>query len=174
MLGIKKVQVVPLDENYAKIINSTSTADDKTKNAYSMKIVDDKMDAKSDIGHNHDDRYPLKDDFVVLTGTVTLYPDKQIYLELDYPTGFNQSNTFIISNMVDLQSGGYINGWIAGISANDPSYIDNYIVGNTQPRIKLLSDSIELYFFNGSTVNNVTYDYKILLMKIKPEFYPSV
>lgn len=43
MKAIKKVEVVPLDYNIGKIINSASSSDDKTKNTYSMKIIDDKI-----------------------------------------------------------------------------------------------------------------------------------
>lgn len=44
MIGIKKVQVVPLDENYGKIIDSFNTLDDKTKNAPSIRAVAEKID----------------------------------------------------------------------------------------------------------------------------------
>lgn len=37
---IKKVQVTPLDRNIASVVDSTTTQDDKTKNAYSMRIID--------------------------------------------------------------------------------------------------------------------------------------
>ena len=184
MKAIKKVEVTPLDYNEGKIINSASTTDDKTKNTYSIKVIDEELETKSDVGHNHDDRYytetesdakyQLKNDFAVLTGSITLQPNKQQFLEIDYPTGFTQSNTFVISNMVDMQSGGYIQGYITGIVVNSSSYINNYLTGNTQPRIKLEANKIGLYFYNGSTENNATFDYKILLMKIDTEFTPSM
>lgn len=44
MLTIKKVQVVPLDENYGKIIDSFDTADDQTKNAPSARATKDYID----------------------------------------------------------------------------------------------------------------------------------
>ena len=44
MIGIKKVQVVPLDENYGKIIDSFNTLDDKTSNAPSIRAVSEKID----------------------------------------------------------------------------------------------------------------------------------
>lgn len=45
MIGIKKVQVVPLDENYGKIIDSLNPAtDDKTKNAPSINAVKNEFD----------------------------------------------------------------------------------------------------------------------------------
>lgn len=44
MIGIKKVEVTPVDVNYGKIINSDSTTDDKTKNTYSMQVIDNKIE----------------------------------------------------------------------------------------------------------------------------------
>lgn len=42
MLKIKKVKVTPLDRNIGKIVDSTQTLDDKTKNTYSMRVIDEK------------------------------------------------------------------------------------------------------------------------------------
>lgn len=48
MKAIKKVEVTPIDYNIGKIIDSAATSDDKTKNTYSMRIIDGKFD-KSNI-----------------------------------------------------------------------------------------------------------------------------
>lgn len=42
MLKIKKVEVTPIDRNIGKIVDSTETLDDKTKNTYSMRVIDEK------------------------------------------------------------------------------------------------------------------------------------
>lgn len=42
MLKIKKVEVTPIDRNIGKIVDSTQTLDDKTKNTYSMRVIDEK------------------------------------------------------------------------------------------------------------------------------------
>lgn len=50
MKAIKKVEVTPLDYNIGKIIDSAATSDDKTKNTYSMRVIDSKVsDINSDI-----------------------------------------------------------------------------------------------------------------------------
>lgn len=48
MIKIKKVEVTPLDRNYASVVDSTSTLDDKTKNTYSMRVIDNELDGKVD------------------------------------------------------------------------------------------------------------------------------
>lgn len=42
MKKIKKVEVTPIDRNIGKIVDSTATVDDKTKNTYSMRVIDAK------------------------------------------------------------------------------------------------------------------------------------
>ena len=42
MLKIKKVEVTPIDRNIGKIVDSTQTLDNKTKNTYSMRVIDEK------------------------------------------------------------------------------------------------------------------------------------
>lgn len=50
MKAIKKVEVTPIDYNIGKIIDSAATTDDKTKNTYSMRVIDSKVsDINSDI-----------------------------------------------------------------------------------------------------------------------------
>lgn len=39
MKKIKKVEVTPIDRNIGKIVDSTGTVDDKTKNTYSMRVI---------------------------------------------------------------------------------------------------------------------------------------
>lgn len=69
MIGIKKVEVQPLDINYGKIIDSFSTTDDKTKNAPSLNAVEQNFQKK------------------VLTGTTepssSLGEDGDIYLQVE-------------------------------------------------------------------------------------------
>lgn len=42
MKKIKKVEVTSIDRNIGKIVDSTQTLDDKTKNTYSMRVIDEK------------------------------------------------------------------------------------------------------------------------------------
>lgn len=50
MKAIKKVEVTPIDYNIGKIIDSAATSDDKTKNTYSMRVIDSKVsDINDDI-----------------------------------------------------------------------------------------------------------------------------
>lgn len=48
MISIKKVEVTPIDRNIAKVVDSTATQDDKTKNTYSMRVIDSQLDDKVD------------------------------------------------------------------------------------------------------------------------------
>jgi hypothetical protein len=48
MISIKKVEVTPIDRNIAKVVDSTATQDDKTKNTYSMRVIDNELDGKVD------------------------------------------------------------------------------------------------------------------------------
>lgn len=72
MIGIKKVQVVPLDENYAKIIDSFNTTDDKTKNAPSINAVEGKLsEINSDISDINGDISDINNTLTSLTETDT-------------------------------------------------------------------------------------------------------
>lgn len=94
MLSIKKVEVQPLDINYGKIIDSFSTTDDKTKNAPSINAVEE---------------YAVSNTTIQKVSTsITTTTETQSLIGLNaipYPTGFNKSNTFILSARIGY--GGY-------------------------------------------------------------------
>lgn len=170
MKAIKKVQVTPLDYNFGKIIDSASTTDDKTKNTYSMKVIDEELETKSDTGHNHDDRYytetesdakyQLKDDFAVLTGTITLTDQVVGRANVDYPTGFNKDNCVVISQMANnLGSSGFSSGRVGRL--------------NVHPSVAFGSTAIAIEV-GFTEVTTGTFDYKVVLMKIGTEVSPSV
>lgn len=114
MIGIKKVQVVPLDENYAKVIDSFNTQDDKTKNAPSINAVEGKLeelhdDINSDIIDTNNNvtalsnSAMLKDKFAVLYGYITM-PEANASLTqgnttISLPSGFTMHNSAVISLM---------------------------------------------------------------------------
>lgn len=109
MIGIKKVEVVSLD-NYGKIINSFNTTDDKTTNAPSINAVEEKLtDINSDISDINSDLTNLnnnavvKGDFAVLTGSIVMpeanASSTQGTTTINLPTGFTGDNSAVISLM---------------------------------------------------------------------------
>lgn len=73
MKWIKKVQVVPLDYNEGKIIDSFNTSDDKTKNAPSINAVEGKLSevyTKNETDNLLDDKVDKAGD--TMTGTLLI------------------------------------------------------------------------------------------------------
>ena len=109
MIGIKKVEVVSLD-NYGKIINSFDTTDDKTTNAPSINAVEEKLsDINSDITDINNNvtalsnSAMLKDKFAVLYGYITMpeanASSTQGTTTISLPSGFTMHNSAVISLM---------------------------------------------------------------------------
>lgn len=88
MKAIKKVEVVPLDQNTGTIIDSVSTTDDKTKNTYSARVIEELGGEAT-----FDKR------LVAVSFQVTLTGDSQQISSqaIDYPTGFTAYNTYPVS-----------------------------------------------------------------------------
>ena len=187
MKAIKKVEVVPLDYNIGKIINSASSSDDKTKNTYSMKIIDDKIenaeiydkatylqktsaeaiylsqeDAENTYLKQTDaaTTYKTKGDFAVISGAVDDIPGGQVSgVTVNLPSGFTRSNSFVIGRV-----------W------GDKGYVLDNIYGNTITSGSLrMDDHINIHFSSSSNLriefynfrsSTVSYSFKILLMKI--------
>lgn len=85
MIGIKKVEVTPIDLNIGKIIDSASTTDDKTKNTYSMRVIDEELGTKV-----------KQSNFAIVTGTITL-TDGTGNAQVNYPSDFTVSNCVVLS-----------------------------------------------------------------------------
>lgn len=85
MIGIKKVQVVPLDYNEGKIIDSFNTTDDTTKNAPSSRAVKEYIDARVTEILEADQDYIDENARKVLSGTAapssSLGEDGDMYLQ---------------------------------------------------------------------------------------------
>ena len=183
MIGIKKVQVVPLDENYAKIIDSFNTTDDKTKNAPSINAVEGKLaEINSDISDINDDitriddvvsdisislntlnnNAVVKGDFAVLTGTITAEAQNQGSTSVNYPTGFTKDNCVIISIM------GRRSGASSSLGFATPVEYDRslgYSLGSGGLHAVLYEDNISVRWWNMST-DSKTSTFKLVLMKI--------
>lgn len=193
MKAIKKVEVVPLDYNEGKIINSWNTTDDKTKNAPSMKIVEDKIvdtwsttEDKTKIApsmHLVDNKFNFFQNaitlnnqalnnfinsFAVLSGTTTSYYDQTAEADIDFPDGFDKNNSVLISASIE-SSGDPHYGKIGYYSWTSGTHsIDDYMVN--------LQCNPEVYFYtnaqNEDKINiavrglNSSYNYKIVIMKI--------
>lgn len=91
MIGIKKVEVQPLDINYGKIIDSFSTTDDKTKNAPSINAVEEYVGSVS---------FP-SEKIAVIEQTLT-FPSgtQEESYPIDFPSGFTKYNSVVLSAMV--------------------------------------------------------------------------
>lgn len=184
MKTIKKISVTPLPKNEGKIIDSFNTTDDKHINAPSIDAVNNGLSGKANVSHNHDDRYytsndidlmfdnyKLKDDFAIITGSMTLDPNTSETLNADkwtqtiknisYPTGFNKDNCVPISIGGE---GNTANGMSYGFTSGIGNALT--VMNNAFPRtVNLTSSNIVLRVGNYST-DSKTYNYKIVLMKI--------
>lgn len=155
MKTIKKVEVVPLDVNYGKIINSFSTTDDKTKNAPSINAVENYVQNEIDTAESELESYALpKNNIQVLTGSIEAAANTTTTDTKDYPTGFTKDNCVVIS--IGSSSGTLTNTMCF------PKFVQG---STTDVRVRLLNDNIEFSFMNASS-NTINTDYIIVLMKI--------
>lgn len=163
MKAIKKVEVVPLDYNIGKIINSALSSDDKTKNTYSMKIIDDKIGATNQNLNNLSNNVYIKDDYAILTGTVTLV-DGTVTTTISYPTGFTNANSVVLTIGMQSTSTSSTNRYNYGYG-NTSIYYSNGLINR---RISLGDSEITFQVSNStqSGTGNASYNYKIVLMKI--------
>lgn len=133
MISIKKVEVTPIDRNIAKVVDSTSTQDDKTKNTYSMRVIDNQLDDKVDgqfLVNNYYSKNDVynktevysKGDYAIITGTLTEGTDYYEASGISLPTGFTATNTVIISAMTHNPNNEY-NAWATGTIFSASSYV---------------------------------------------------
>lgn len=191
MKAIKKVEVVPLDYNIGKIINSATTTDDKTKNTYSMQVidniegtlkteindVDDKADGIiQDLETNYLNKEDAADTYVTQTNASTTYKTKGDFAILtgnvdDVPGGQVSGVT------VNLPSGfTRSNSFVIGRAWGEKGYVLNSIYGNEiTSGSSRMDDYISIHFNSSSQLriefynlrgSTVSFSYKILLMKI--------
>lgn len=110
--------------------------------------------------------------FAVLTGSIEVPAAESNRLgtatiEVPYPQGFTQSNTAIISPMIDFnQTGAYLSGLEFGVPSNSSSYTNGFVASTWQPQVQLLPNTISIKAHNYIIANGKTYGYKIVLMKI--------
>lgn len=89
-----------------------------------------------------------KNDFAVIEGTISGYV---LAKSVSYPEGFNLDNTVVVSTMY--------------CSKGDESMY-SYGEGANSDSITLSSDGFSIYITNPTPTTSVTYNYKIVLMKI--------
>lgn len=110
--------------------------------------------------------------FAVLTGSIEVPAATSSHLgtatiEVPYPQGFTQSNTAIISPMIDFnQTGAFLSGLEFGVPSNSSSYTSGFVSSTWQPQVQLLPNTISIKAHNYVIANGKTYGYKIVLMKI--------
>lgn len=164
MISIKKVAVTPIPENTGTIIDSLNTTDDKHTNAPSIEAVNNGLanhtHTKSqitDFAHTHDDRYYTETEMnsklgekfnsanvKLLTGTTTFNDNGMASVELNYPSGFTQSNTMPVSLVYLGQGSAY---WCDSVGS-----------------VELSSSVIGIALAGGTAGTSTTY--RLLLMKV--------
>lgn len=153
MLAIKKVQVVPLDENYGKIIDSFNTQDDKTKNAPSINAVEDYIETKT----------VAQDNIAYINTSFDIEPSDTYHTEnINLPTGFTKDNCVILSTMI--KSGN------STVWQTPDGYGYDTQVGTPKFYVTLGglagSDHIKVEYDIGTHSSTLTVNMKIVLMKI--------
>lgn len=116
--------------------------------------------------------YKPKSDFAVLTGSVTGTGSASLQKDISYPTGFNNTNCVVISTMLHNRSNA--NGtWGYGSVFDSSSYVRGSLpcsVSINDTNIKLDIKNILIQNGQYPTISDfsssVTFDYKIVLMKI--------
>lgn len=170
MIAIKKIEVTPLDYNEGKIIDSATSTDDKTKNTYSMQIVDNKIsevnqsisEVESDVSDLTNNVY-VKGDYAVLTGSITMTDGEAPVVTISYPNGFTKDNTFVLSCLLQRDIGTDGTSYSEGIIPD----ISGLVTGAIYRRVSLFTTGIAIdikSFVDGQ--GSGTYDYKILLLKV--------
>lgn len=163
-------------------IADTFNMTDKVHNAPSIRLVQEELNKKAntshthtkaqitDFSHTHDDRYftetecnnkfKVKGDFAVLTGTITVGSSTSANKTINFPSGFTADNTLIIGN-----------GIIVGTSAKGWNWNGEYLnsadgLNNAFHRITNIRDGgIYLSVTNPNT-SETTFSYKIVIMKV--------
>ena len=162
--GTKTATINDGDDGATTNIIDSYTLTDNTTQTYSGKKVDDKLGVLNDkIDNNTAGLTSLVngiiDKFQVLTGTITLDNALSNQVSVDYPTGFNESNCVVISQMINnIGSSKYSSGRIGAIAL--------------QPQITLSSSIVIRLGFNEATTG--TFDYKVVLYRYGAEVTPSV
>lgn len=178
MIGIKKIEVASLD-NYGKIINSFSTTDDKTTNAPSLNavstLVEDNVETingqietiTDDIEQINNDIEQINNTYVPNIDFCTLRfiinaTDLDTSKTISYPSGFNKTNTNVISVMAQKGSNSFY-------TTHDASSTTLRQAIGSGFRVYLDNDNIKFHILKGATeADGFTAHVKILLMKIDP------
>ena len=182
MKAIKKVEVVPLDYNIGKIINSASSSDDKTKNTYSMKIIDDKIEnAEIYDKATYLQKTSAEATYLQKTSAEAIYLSQEdaenTYLkQTDAETTYKTKGDFaVISGNVDDIPGGQVSGvtvnlpsgftrsnsFVIGRVWGDKGYVLNNIYGNTITSGSLrMDDHINIHFSSSSNLRIEFYNFR--------------
>lgn len=116
--------------------------------------------------------YIPKNDIAVITGSVTGTGTSSLQKDIAYPTGFTNTNSVVVSVMCHHTSS-QTGSWGYGTVFDSSSYVRGSLpcsVSLNNTNIKLDIKNIQIQ--NGQTpfvvdfASNVTFDYKIVLMKI--------
>lgn len=148
----------------------TSTVTDQPLSANQGKALKDLVDTKANSNDiynktDSDAKYALKGDFAILTGSVA---NTELTLggkQLDYPTGFSQSNCVVIGAMKKNHT---LTVWNSYYSEYDSEASRNTV----GIMVQMFSDKIKLVtptdYVNERTSSSEAngYDYRVVLMKI--------
>lgn len=152
-------------------VADTWNVQDKTTNAPSERIVEEALNLKAD-----KNKYRSNDDFVVITGKVTLSANdteddyKQTVWDINYPTGLNKNNCVIIAF-----NGRNTNDDNKGFSQGDVSIANksvSMLMGGYPRCCTLLADRISGMAYNPASSSR-EFIYQLVLMKL-PELTEGV
>lgn len=105
--------------------------------------------------------YKLKDDFAILTGSMTVEagasdaPTNAI-LDVNYPSGFDKSNCVVLSTMTTNTVP----------TSTTYSYPHNLNVLDSEMKLTVMLGNDVIQISVGNTTSAKTFNYKIVLMKI--------
>lgn len=111
--------------------------------------------------------YVLKNDFAIITGTITLKPSSDagnIYAQtiwnIEYPSGFNKDNCVVLSYGGKFAGEGFTYGYVENASSSVAA-----VGGSVSRTVTLSSSNIHAQAWNISHLEK-EFSYKIVLMKI--------
>ena len=150
MKYLKKIAIVPFAQKHKGcIIDSFDTSDDKHTNAPSINAVKKYFN----------NTYKQKDDFVIITGNVTIAANDTGLVNINYPEGFNADNCVPITCGLQIIANKGYN--YVGYNKDSGSILTNAY----DRRLNLTSSNI-LFMIDNPNTSAKTISYKIVLMKV--------
>lgn len=103
-----------------------------------------------------------KEDFATITGTVSIEAGSSVSVNIEYPTGFTNDNTVVLS--IGSRRSGIDKNYTYGYYGKTSSAA--MINGGIERTVTTDEDNLVFLAVNPSTGSTLDFDYKIVLMKI--------